>query len=264
MGGVVALQVYGGVLVSWTHVIPIWGQGDWARFSTPVMAFALALLAGMAIDGIAQGLVDRRRALLCVIGVAAAAVALVAVAAWPLAITSRVAVLGGWPLALATLAVILTTVTFVRGTARATVLAVVVIAEIALLAPHGFYADRDDPYPARDWIGYLQANTDADHSRIFSTDAALFPNIAGVYGLQDPRMLDALYVDRYWRYVRAFVSKGITDRFTATGVVESAPAVAGNPMFNLLGVRYLVYDERSPGPPSWSNPQYQLVTAVRV
>jgi hypothetical protein len=72
-------------------------------------------------------------------------------------------------------------------------------------------------------------------------------------------MLDALYIDRYWRYLRAFVSHGLDDRFIATSFIETAPAIAANPMFDLLGVRYLVFDASSAGPPAWSYPQYRLV-----
>jgi hypothetical protein len=72
-------------------------------------------------------------------------------------------------------------------------------------------------------------------------------------------MLDALYVQRYWRYLRAFVSHGLDDRFIATGFTETSPNIAGNQMFDLLGVRYLVFRSDSAGPPSWSFPQYHLV-----
>jgi hypothetical protein len=67
-----------------------------------------------------------------------------------------------------------------------------------------------------------------------------FPDTAGVYEISDPRMLDALYVDRYWQYLRTFVSRGITDRFTAMPGIEARPNLAGNPMFDLLGARYVL------------------------
>ena len=47
----------------------------------------------------------------------------------------------------------------------------------------------------------------------------------------------------------------------ATGVAESAPAIAANQMFDLLGIRYLVFRETSDGPPGWSDPQYEEVYA---
>ena len=57
----------------------------------------------------------------------------------------------------------------------------------------------------------------------FSVDGTLFPDTAGVYGLNDPRMVDALYPDRWWLYLRTFISKGILDRFYATTLADLAP-----------------------------------------
>ena len=44
------------------------------------------------------------------------------------------------------------------------------------------------------------------HSRVFGLDGKLYPNTAGALGLQDIRALDALYVERYLRYVRTFIA----------------------------------------------------------
>jgi hypothetical protein len=73
------------------------------------------------------------------------------------------------------------------------------------------------------------------HSRVFAIDAKLYPNTAGALGLQDIRVLDALYVERYWRYVRTFIQPDAYDRFT--GSDASLPRFQGNPMFDALGVR---------------------------
>src|SRR5205823_3472354 len=119
----------------------------------------------------------------------------------------------------------------------AVVVVVVVVAELLVIAPRGIYAARGNPYPTSRLTAFLADHT-RDGSRVFSTDGVLFPDSAGVYGLSDPRMLDALYIDRYWQYLRSFISRGITDRLIATGPTETAPNVAGNAMFDLLGVRY--------------------------
>ncbi len=101
--------------------------------------------------------------------------------------------------------------------------------------------------------------TDAN-GRVFSTDGTLFPDTAGVYGLSDLRMVDALYVDRYWVYLRNFISGGILDRFIATGATETAPNIAANPMFDILNVRYVLYDRRSGTDlPDNAKDQYELV-----
>jgi hypothetical protein len=72
------------------------------------------------------------------------------------------------------------------------------------------------------------------HARVFGLDAKLYPNTAGALGLQDIRVLDALYVQRYLRYVRTFIAPNAYDRFTGT---ELPVAFRSNPMFDALPVR---------------------------
>jgi hypothetical protein len=259
MGGVVALQVYGGGLVGWTRHIPFWSQASWPRFGTPILAFSMAALAGVGIEVLRARALVVRRYLLGVAFVVVIALLLAAGAPWPVAVSTDVDVLRGWPLAALVVVAMVAIVLLIDPRRRAIVVAAVVVVASVLLVPHGFYAARGDPYPATKWLGLLQAETARDQSRVFSTDGVLFPDSAGVYGLSDPRMLDALYIQRYWRYLRSFVSHGLDDRFVATGFTETAPNIAANQMFDLLGVRYVVFRSDSAGPPSWSTPQYQLV-----
>ena len=70
---------------------------------------------------------------------------------------------------------------------------------------------------------------------MFGIDAKLYPNTAGALGLQDIRALDALYVERYLRYVQTFIQPDVFDRFT--GDEASPPLFQDNPMFDALGVR---------------------------
>jgi hypothetical protein len=81
------------------------------------------------------------------------------------------------------------------------------------------------------------AQGDQPHSRVFGVDGKLHPNTAGALGLLDIRVLDALYVERYWRYVRTFVQPEAYDRFTGD---EHLPRLHGNAMFDALGVRAVV------------------------
>ena len=143
---------------------------------------------------------------------------------------------------------------------RAIVVVAIVVVEVMLLAPRGFYAPRESAYPSRTWLDYVTMNTRDANGRVFSTDGTLFPDTAGVYGLSDLRMVDALYVDRYWVYLRNFISGGILDRFIATGATETAPNIAANPMFDILNVRYVLYDRRSGTDlPDNAKDQYHLV-----
>ena len=104
------------------------------------------------------------------------------------------------------------------------------------LAPFDIYAKRADPYLTPGWMALVHTAQDAEpYSRVFAIDAKLYPNTAGALGLQDIRVLDALYVERYWRYVRTFIQPDAYDRFT--GSDASLPRFQDNPMFDALGVR---------------------------
>jgi hypothetical protein len=252
LGALAAAQVYGGILVNWTRFIPLWSVTNWSDFSTPVMAFAIAFLAGIGV----QALMDRalhRVPFAVALGLLGVLLMLCAlVTNRPLPLGHDVAVLGGWPLAACAAALTVTAILLLGSRAAVVVVALVAI-ELLLLVPRGTHHLRAVPYPARNWIAVLVANTAKDRSRVFSSDGLLFPETATVYGLQDPRLLDALYVERYWRYLKAFVARRLPDRFT--GIDSNAAAqVAGNPMFDLLGVRYLVYDVlRASGPPPFAD-----------
>ena len=60
MGGVIAVQIYGGSLVSWTRIFPYWSQVLWPTFATPIIALSVALLAGIGVQAIANRAVNAR------------------------------------------------------------------------------------------------------------------------------------------------------------------------------------------------------------
>ena len=169
---------------------------------------------------------------------------------------------GGWPLAALVAAVIACLVIFAqKWKPVAFVVVGLVIVELLLIAPNHIYAPRAGPrIRRRDWLTFVQDHTGVDGARVFSPDGLLFPDTAGVYGLSAPTMLDALYTQRYWDYLTTFVVHGLVDRFIGTGPTENAPNVAGNPMFDLLGIRYVLYeDETGNRPPEWSGTRYKPV-----
>lgn len=260
MGGLLALQIYGGSLVGWTRYIPFWSQAVWPRFGTPIIAFALAMLAGIGVQAVTDGELRSARALIALGAVATLALGAIARAPYGLAIGHDVSTLGGWPLALVATGAVVGSILLLDRRYASVAVAAIVVVEIVLLAPRGYSAPRQNPYPQRSWVSFVKATTARDATRIFSADGLLYPDTSGVYGLSDPRMVDALYVDRYWRYLRTFISRAILDRFVGTGPTEGAPNLAANSMFDLLGVKYVLYDARiGNAPPAWSDPQYDLV-----
>jgi len=259
MAAVVGLPIYGGHLASWTGHIPVWSQVGWTRFATPVLALSGALLAAIGLQVVLDGAVTRRRAIGAVGLLAAAVAVFLRTDRRELDLWHHVSFRGGWPPALLTILAVFGAVLFLRGRIAALAIACVVVVELVLLVPFGIYASRANPYPVEPWVKFLQTNT-RDASRVFSTQGFLYPDVSGAYGLSDLRALDALFPQRYWDFVKTFVSHGIVDRFTAVDPNESVPDVAANPMFDLLGVRFLVYhDAPNFAPPPTSPAQYRIV-----
>jgi hypothetical protein len=91
------------------------------------------------------------------------------------------------------------------------------------------------------------------HARVFATGGKLHPNTASALELQDIRANDAMYVERYFRYVQTFIQPEVSDRFTGdlfTGGEDKPPLLEDNPMFDALGVRAVLTaraPENAPG-----------------
>ena len=141
----------------------------------------------------------------------------------------------------------------------ATVASGAVLAEVYLLFPQAIFVPRSNPYRPPPWLALL-GHTAADQPapRVFGYDDVAYPNTAGVFGLQDVRTLNALYVARYATYLKNFIFPFV-DRFDGNGVPSSQ--IEGNPMFDLLGVRYVLTTTKSldqDAPPT-QTAQYTLV-----
>jgi hypothetical protein len=136
------------------------------------------------------------------------------------------------------------------GRRRATaLLAGVILFELLWLAPFKIYPLRADPFLTPGWMALARAaQSDEPYARVFATDGKLYPNTAGALGLQDIRVLDAVYIERYFRYVQTFIQPDVFDRFTGE---ESNPTpLEANPMFDALAVRAVLSErdlENVPG-----------------
>jgi len=113
---------------------------------------------------------------------------------------------------------------------------VTVVVELLLFVPDDNFAKRAEPYRTPGWMRMLADRKPED--RVFGFDSILYPDTAGALGIQDIRTLDALYITRYLTYVRFFVTPSFVDRFTGEGMTTDE--ITANPMFDLLGVRYIL------------------------
>ncbi|MEP6892147.1 MAG: YfhO family protein [Gaiellaceae bacterium] len=231
-------------LTSWVGRLPGAELVIFPTFAAPVVSFAFAVLAGIGV----QVLWTRDLHLKRFLALLAAAFAL-SVAFWGTdrrwhVITDSFSLRSWSQAAFFAAAAVAAVVLAARLRWRwgVSILAVVIISELFVLAPFRIYQKRADPFRTPGWMTLVRTAQASDpNARVFGTDGKLYPNTAGALGLQDIRFLDALYVERYWRYVQAFIEPSLFDRFTGIPVAfgsEAGPAhFQDNPMFDVLGVR---------------------------
>jgi hypothetical protein len=232
----------------WIGRLPPFDRAFFVAFAPCVACFCLATVAAFGIDAIGQGQVQERW-LLVGTGVLVALVAGLlyanrqVLAAAPAGFAARQYALaiaaGGGVLAAAAVSARFRRP--VRGLALG--VGVLTLFELLALFPQGIYPPRVNPYRTPAWAALLG---EQGSPRVFGLDKVLYPDTAGALGLQDIRTLNALYVRRYVVYIRSFVSPSFIDRFTGEGVTVAQ--IEANPMFNLLGVRYVLTDGSTPLP----------------
>jgi len=237
LGCVLLLKIYDFHALGWVGRLPVANLVVFPTFAAPVVGFAFAVLAGIGV----QVVWNRDLRLRCFLALFAFVLAVLIVA---LAVDHRlIEIARGRPRAwdkaalfatLAVAAIVLGTWLGRRWTASA--LACVIIFELFVLAPFQIYARRADPYRTPGWMPLVRtAQGSEPNARVFGIDDKLYPNTAGALGLQDVRVLDALYVERYWRYLQTFIQPDAYDRFTGSDATQ--PRFRRNPMFDALGVR---------------------------
>ncbi len=254
------LKTYNFKVLAWLGHLPILERIIYPIFAKPVIGFAIAILAGIGVQVLWRRDLNVKRflMLLATSVVVTGAVALrnhrqvtlppfgVAAPIW-----GRVALAGG--------IVLFAALVIVRKNQKvaATLACAAIAAELLSLAPHGIYAPRANPFVAPDWVPTVHEVLQREpNARVFGLDAKLYPNTAGALGLQDIRALDALYVERYWRYVRTFLQPSVGDRFLGGPYGSQETEVAqyrANPMFDALAVRVILSQAPIAGNPTAVN-----------
>jgi hypothetical protein len=228
----------------WIGKLPGFDRSDTIAFAPPLIGLGLAVVAAIGIHALATGEIRSRRLVLstAVFGVLLAVLLIpnrpvLAVAHDAFARRNYAIAIGAGAavLAAAFAVALFRRLSWLRAVAPA-VAAIALLVELYTLFPQDNYAPRSDPYRPPPWLAMISSSS-ADPSRVFAFDDLLYPNTAGVLGLQDVRTLNGLYVARYANYLKGFVFPFV-DRFTGTGV--TLEAVQDNPMFDLLGVRYVM------------------------
>lgn len=244
------LKAYGFPLVQWLGRMPAGSQANFPVFFAPVCAFCLAVLAASGVQAIADGSWHKWAFFSGLAAMGVAGAWLVRSDSIALAASRGTDVLAHFGLAIVAGGVVVVAGLRFPRVAAQWVAAVAVVGELLLLAPHGIYSPRADPYRPPPWLTAAGYSAQETTDRVFAFDAKLFPNIAGVYGMQDIRSLDALYSSRYVKYISTFIQPDFGTRFVGGAYSQlegGKPAhIAGNPMVDLLGVRYVVAGDTSP------------------
>ena len=238
-GAAVLFKIYEVRVFDWVGRLPVLEQIIFPRFAPPLVSFAFAVLAGIGVQVVQSGDLRPRR---FIVLLATATVLLIVFVRtgdrWSTILGATPGYFAfvwtrGFVFASLAVAAVLLGASFQRRW-PALLLASVVVAELLLLNPSSSYAKRADPFLVPGWMPFVQTALGPEqYSRVFALDGKLYPNTAGALGLQDIRALDALYVERYMRYVRTFLAPNAYDRFTG----EEAVMFRENPMFDALAVR---------------------------
>ena len=120
-----------------------------------------------------------------------------------------------------------------------------VAVELVVLAP-GHFAKRADPFTPPAYAAVLQRQlAEHPHDRVLGRSTrSCIRTLRACWASTTSACSTRCYVDRYFRYIKTFLDPGVYDRFVGGkwGSAESVTAYRGNPMFDLLGARFLVTD----------------------
>ncbi len=98
-----------------------------------------------------------------------------------------------------------------------------------------------------------------DHSRIFARENLLYPNWSSAFGLADVRSLDAIYYDRYRRFMQNFLLQrndgqihgDLYDRFTGSEFAYEFDTEAERRFLALSSIKYLITQSELGWPSKW-------------
>lgn len=253
---------YGAPLVQWIGSVPLFRLVYFAKYEEPLLAFAFAALCAFGMSQVFRRAVSRRRLMISILIAAAALIAIAAVSV-PMVKAAKAAVrttdvsLAGAAAVLSLAGIALWVLTNAESRARrnwlAPALIMILTAEMGgnYLLPVYYILTRSatadtNPYRGAPYIEFLKANN-PDHDRVLARDGILYPDWAGAFQIPDVRGLDAMYYEKYFRFLRAFLTdsritvpdKDLINRFIGTGGynLETGP---GRKFRQLSSVRYLL------------------------
>ena len=228
---------FGSPLVNWIGYLPVANLVFFVKYDEPLIAFCVAMLAGVGFSLVLNAKARTRYFVAAVILITLL-VALMIRWWWSAVGQHHVLFAFLWALCVGALivsaaAVILcVTPRYPRPALVPWSLLGLLSLELflSLIFPSFYYlnalpsAKNNDPYAGAPYISFLRERTSKLY-RVFGRDGFLYPNWAGAFDLADVRDLDAMYTRRYMYFVRSFLLKPgdekwrgeLGDRFTGSG-----------------------------------------------
>lgn len=262
VGAVLLLKVHGTPGFNLLGMLPIFAQANFVAWAPGVVSFCFAVVVAIGVRALEEGVLDRRRLVVGTLVLGFAMLVLLALNRPVLATPPHQSVWRQYLLYAVGLAaaggVLLACVTSawlprLRPLTGPVAVGVMVLELLVLFDP-GAFAPRADPYRVPSWLSSMTSGlVSTPQARMFGLDGKLYANTASAFGIQDARVLDGLDVQRYATFINTFVT-AFSDRLT--GDQTGPPDIEANPMFDLLGVRYVV---AGPTPVSTTSGQYRPV-----
>ncbi len=116
-----------------------------------------------------------------------------------------------------------------------------------------------DPYAGAPYIGFIRG-LNTDHARVFAREGLLYPNWSSAFRLADVRDLDAIFYERYRRFMRNFLLRNggdtrvhgdLSDRFTGTEFPYEFDSDPEHRFLALSSVKYLISNSEYGWPSRW-------------
>lgn len=229
------LKRFGSPIINWIGHLPIFEMVVYVKYQEPLIAFCVAMLAGIGFSLLTEKQVKpsyfvKIAILLFVI--------MLALVGWslPNVLAHKELAFVYYLIAFSGALVLLTMIALLTWAPKAPWLTLSLLGfltvELCLnfIVP-SFYvfsqlpSAQRSPYAGAPYIEFLHRQ-DQDRYRVFARDGALYPNWSGVFMLADVRGLDALYYRPYISFVRSFLLRpgdeirrngDLADRFTGSG-----------------------------------------------
>lgn len=244
------LKFYTVPIVNWVGYLPFYNVSIFSKYLFPEFAFSIAVLAGIGLYHLPQ--LNLKRILLSFSIIFFIILAFI-FANWPAAHQStwNIAPFGwhfsalSWMILNCTIAIgFLTALTFVAVLSyknklnihyAACIILVLIIAELFIYVPH-IHPERVNPYQEPPYISFLK--NDSSIYRVVGVDQVLYPDTAAPYQIFDIENIDALNVNRYWRFIEELIDPDISEmRFTGDTLSVN---ISNSRFLELSNVKYIL------------------------